>query len=355
MADAASDEQSQKNDDPKGIRVDSVSDWLAANIEGLKPPFVFDLITGGRSNLTYKVIDAAGRAIVVRRPPTGKILATAHDMTREHRIVSAVGRSEVPVPATLGLCEDPEVNELPFYVMDYVEGHVLVDSTDSRTNIPENVRAGLSEHVAEVLANLHSLDPASVDLASLSKHEDYIPRQLRRWYSMWEKTKTRELPAMEQVHRALAERIPEQLGYAIVHGDYRVGNMLVSGEGRVQAVLDWELCTLGDPLADIGYLLNNWAEPGEKIGDGGAALSPTAVGGFWSRDELVAHYSKLTGRSLDQVNYYRAFQYWRLASIVEGVLARYMKGAMADKINLDVFRDQIDELAKAAVEMVDTL
>ena len=152
-----------------------------------------------------------------------------------------------------------------------------------------------------------------------------------------------------------AERIPEQVGYGIVHGDYRLGNMLVSGEGRVQAVLDWELCTLGDPLADIGYIMNNWVEPDESYADAGAALSPTASGGFWTREEFLAHYAELTGRSIEHVNFYRAFQYWRLASIVEGVLARYMKGAMADNINLDVFRVQIEEMANAAVEMVETL
>ncbi len=356
MVDSSESENAASSDDPKGVRVAPVSEWLTTNIDGLTPPFEFNLITGGRSNLTYKVTDAAGRDIVLRRPPTGKILATAHDMTREHRIVSAVGQSDVPVPRTLGLCVDPEVNELPFYIMNYVEGYVLISGDDAKARLDMDARAAASDHIVEVLAGLHNLDPASVGLADLSKHEDYLSRQLRRWYGMWEKTKTRELPAMDEVHKALLARIPEQIGYGIVHGDYRLGNILVSGEGRVQAVLDWELCTLGDPLADLGYVLNNWAEPGESSDDtAGAALSPTAIGGFSTRNQLIARYSELSGRAVDSVNYYRAFQYWRLAAIVEGVLARYIKGAMADKINLDVFRDQIEEMAQGALEMVETL
>ena len=183
--------------------------------------------------------------------------------------------------------------------------------------------------MVDVLANLHAIDPDAVGLGGLGKKEDYIPRQLRRWRRQWEDSKTRELPAMDEVADALESRVPTQQGAAIVHGDYRLGNMLTSADAQVAAVLDWELCTLGDPLADLGYVLNNWAQPGEEaITSRGAAQAPTVVGGFPTREELIERYTGLTGRDVSGIDYYRAFQYWRLAAIVEGVLARYLKGQM---------------------------
>lgn len=337
----------------KGIRIDSVTEWLAGNVDGLTPPFDFALIVGGHSNLTYRVTDKNGRRIVVRRPPTGAVLATAHDMAREHRIVTAVGKSDVPVPATLGLCEDVEVNDAPFYVMDYVDGTVLNDASTTEALLKTEARAALSEHTAEVLAALHKVDPDTVGLGDLAKREDYIPRQLKRWRGQWEKSKTRELPQMEEVFAGLSEGIPEQVGAGIVHGDYRLGNMLVSGEGRILAVLDWELCTLGDTLADVGYLMNNWFQPGDETQDTAAAFGPTAVGGFSTRDEFTARYAEIIGREVSSINYYRAFQYWRLAAIVEGVLSRYLKGVMANEANTDMFRTQVDGMANSALELIE--
>jgi aminoglycoside phosphotransferase (APT) family kinase protein len=336
----------------KGIRANAVSEWLEANIDGVEPPFRFELIVGGHSNLTYKVLDASGQAIVLRRPPTGSVLATAHDMAREHRIISAVGQSDVPVPRTLGLCEDVEVNDAPFYIMSYVEGTVVADGAMAGKLLDEPARVRLSENVADVLACLHNLDPEKIGLGDLARREAYIERQLKRWQGQWEKSKTRELQAMDDVHRALSEDIPEQQGYGIVHGDYRLGNMLVDASGQICAVLDWELCTLGDPLADLGYLLNNWAEEGDDAHGGGAAQYPTAVGGFLSRDELTARYAERSEREIRSVNYYQAFQYWRLAAIVEGVLSRYLKGVMGNRADTDVFKMQVDNLANSALELV---
>jgi aminoglycoside phosphotransferase (APT) family kinase protein len=336
----------------KGIDVERVSAWLVENIDGLEAPFTFDLITGGRSNLTYCVGDAAGRKVVLRRPPTGSVLATAHDMVREHRVISAIWGSDVPVPETLGLCQDTGVNDAPFYIMNFVEGTVLVDANSATKLLDAEARKALGEHVVTVLAALHGLDPDAIGLGDLGRREAYLARQLKRWNGQWEKTKTRELPAMDEVFKLLTANIPEQVGDGVVHGDFRLGNMLVDANGRIQAVLDWELCTLGDPLADIGYLLNNWADPDEEEQTGGAALSPTSAGGFLSRAELVARYEELSGRELHSVDYYRGFQYWRLAAIVEGVLARYLKGVMGDKVNTDVFRSQVDLMAEAALEMM---
>jgi aminoglycoside phosphotransferase (APT) family kinase protein len=336
----------------KGLRADSVSSWLEDHIDGLKPPFQFELIVGGHSNLTYKVTDASGRRCVLRRPPTGFVLATAHDMAREYRIVTAVGRSDVPVPTTYGLCEDVEINDAPFYVMDYVDGTVLNDAETTAALLDEPARRRLSDHTAEVLAALHSIDPDTIDLGDLAKREDYIGRQLKRWKGQWEKSKTRELPEMDEVFEGLSAKVPVQSGSGIVHGDYRLGNMLVNGEGRILAVLDWELCTLGDTLADVGYVMNNWFQPGDESADGAAAFGPTAVGNFSTREEFVARYAELSGREVPSINYYRAFQYWRLAAIVEGVLSRYLKGVMANEANTDVFRKQVDGMALSALALI---
>jgi len=341
---------------PKGIDPGPVTDWLVANVPGVVAPCSFALITGGHSNLTYRVTDAAGRGLVLRRPPLGAVLATAHDMGREHRIIAALAGSGVPVPPALGLCTDEVVNGAPFYVMAFVDGVVLDTSATVREHVPEAVRRGLGRHVIEVLARLHQVDVDAVGLGDLGRREGYVPRQLKRWRTQWEKSKTRELPAMDAVYEALQSGIPEQAGAAIVHGDYRLGNMLTGTDARIAAVLDWELCTLGDPLADLGYLMNNWAEPGETgPASRGAALAPTVEGGFPSRAEMVAHYRELTGRDTTRIDYYRAFSYWRLAAIVEGVLARYLKGVMGKAADTNAFRAQVDALAEAALERVHAL
>jgi aminoglycoside phosphotransferase (APT) family kinase protein len=341
---------------PKGIAPEPVTEWLAGNIAGVVPPFEFALITGGHSNLTYRVTDAAGRKLVLRRPPLGAVLATAHDMGREHRIIAALAGTGVPVPPALGLCSDEAVNDAPFYVMAFVEGAVLDTGAMVEKHVPTSSRCGLGRHVIEVLAQLHGVNLDSVGLSDLARHEGYVPRQLKRWRTQWEKSKTRELAAMEQVYEALQSGIPEQEGATVVHGDYRLGNMLTGSDARIAGVLDWELCTLGDPLADLGYLMNNWAETGETgPASRGAALAPTVAPGFPTRAEMVAHYSELTGRDASRIDYYRAFSYWRLAAIVEGVLARYLKGVMGKTGDTSAFRAQVDGLAEAALERVRAL
>jgi aminoglycoside phosphotransferase (APT) family kinase protein len=340
----------------KGIDAERLGPWFESHVEGAKTPLVFELITGGHSNLTFSVRDAAGHHYVLRRPPTGAVIATAHDMAREHRILAALAPTEVPVPPVLALCEDESVNDAPFYVMSYVEGVVLVDQLITAERFDARQRRHLGERVIEVLATLHEVDPNAVGLGDLGRREEYLERQLRRWQKQWEKTKTRELPVMEEAYACLLARRPEQVGATIVHGDYRLGNMLVGRDGEIAAILDWELCTLGDPLADVGYILNNWAEPGEGGPSiRGAAMSPTLAGGFPDRREFLERYEKLTGRDVTRIDYYRAFQYWRLAAIVEGVLSRYLKGVMADRPNTRIFSEQVEGLAKAALDLLNQL
>jgi aminoglycoside phosphotransferase (APT) family kinase protein len=336
----------------EGIDEGPVTGWLAERISGLEPPVTFTLIAGGHSNLTYRCVDSRGAAYVLRRPPLGHVLESAHDMGREHRIVSALAGSEVPVAPTFGLCDDPAVNGAPFYVMGFVDGIVLHDAEAARA-LTSAERDSLGLHVIDVLAALHGIDPDSVGLGDLGRREAYLARQLNRWNKQWLASKTHEIPEMEETARLLEARMPEQKGAAIVHGDYRLGNMIVghvAGQGAIRAVLDWELCTLGDPLADVGYLLNSWSQPGEA----GAELTPTAVGGFPSRAALCERYTAATGRDLSGINYYRAFSHWRLAAIGQGVYKRYLVGAMGKRrdMDLDAYRDGVQMRAAAALALL---
>ncbi len=321
------------------------------NIDGATGPFDVELIVGGRSNLTFLVTGADGSQYVLRRPPTGHVLATAHDMAREHRIITAVGHTNVPVPRPLGLCTDDAVNGSPFYVMEYVAGEVL-DSPERAALLPVEFRVGACDHLIEVLADLHDADVDAIGLGDLARREGYIERQIRRWSTQWENSKTREVAAIEEVARHLTGNVPVQRGVSIVHGDYRFGNCLVDvSTGRVAAVLDWELCTLGDPLADLGYLGVYWVR-----GDGESrANDPTGAGGFRSYDDMVERYARRTGRDVSQIEFYVAFSSWRLAVISEGVYARYVNGAMGDQNDpeaLERVRTGTVELAELALDAV---
>ena len=332
----------------EGINAERVTEWFRVNVARAEPPFVFGLIAGGHSNLTFAVEDSAGKTFVLRRPPLGHVLESAHDMGREYRIITALVNSDVPVAQTLGLCTDVEINDAPFYVMAYVKGPVLHDIEAARV-LPEAERSRLSEHVVDVLSALHRIDPDEVGLGDLGRKEAYLERQIKRWNKQWAASKTHEVPAMDESSRLLTEKMPEQVGATIVHGDYRLGNMIV-GDGRLSAVLDWELCTLGDPLADVGYLLNSWIQPGEGVED----TAPTAVGGFSSRNELTSRYAQATGRDLSDINYYRAFSHWRLAAIGQGVYKRYLVGAMGENRDMDLntYKEGNRIRAEAALELL---
>ena len=332
----------------QGINTENVGAWLSSNIAGAQGPFDYRLIAGGHSNLTFGVNTVDGQELVLRRPPLGHVLESAHDMGREHRIVSALQGSAVPVAETLGLCTDVEVNEAPFYIMRYVAGPVLHDH-EASAEISTAERESLSLNVVDVLAALHSIDPDDVGLGDLGRKEAYLARQLKRWVKQWEASKTHEIPAMDEVSRLLSERMPEQVGASIVHGDYRLGNMII-GNGQIQALLDWELCTLGDPLADFGYLLNSWILPGEGVED----LAATAVPGFLPRETLTERYAEATGRDLSQIDYYRAFSHWRLAAIGQGVYKRYLVGAMGENhdMDLDVYKQSVSDRAGWALELL---
>src|SRR5215217_4107371 len=235
-----------------------LEEWFATQIDGAQPPLSFDRISGGRSNLTYGVTDSGGRRWALRRPPLGRRLASAHDMAREHRILAAMGPTAVPVPPVVALCEDEGVNGAPFYVMEFVDGPILRTRQDAEAAFEESDRRAIGERVVDTLVTIHAVDPEAVGLGELGKREDYVARQLHRWQGQWEKSKTREVPLVDDVHDRLVRRMPEQGPATIVHGDYRLDNMILSLSGEIAAVVDWELCTLGDLLADVGMLLMYW-------------------------------------------------------------------------------------------------
>jgi aminoglycoside phosphotransferase (APT) family kinase protein len=333
-----------------GIDVERVTEWLDRHADGFGGPYSFDLITGGRSNLTYRVTDAAGAVFVLRRPPMGNVLASAHDMVREYTIISAVGATDVPVPRTIGVCRDPEVNGSPFYVMSHVDG-VVLDSPATAAHMSCDQRRHASEHLIDVLADLHAVDVDEVGLGDLAKHDGYVERQVRRWSTQWQKSKTRELPAIDEVGRRLAADLPVQVGVSIAHGDYRFGNCMIDPQAaKITAVLDWELCTLGDPLADVGYLGVYWSDPGEEQA---RENDPSGVPGFPTYRELLDRYAARTGRDLSNIGYYVAFSSWRLAVISEGVYARFLHGAMGDqamdRATMDGFKLGTERLAEAAL------
>lgn len=326
---------------PAGIEVDRVTRWIADNIDGVTPPLDFFRIKGGHSNLTYEITDDARRKLVLRRPPLGHLLPTAHDMTREWRFISACHPTPVPVPVPLGFCEDTDVTGAPFYVMGFVEGHVLHDAEAAETSLDEARRRIAGESFVDVLSDLHDVDPDESGVGDIARKEGYIARQLKRWYSQWNASKTRELPLVDELHDTLSAKIPEQGPARIVHGDYRLGNCITSADGPIAAVLDWEIATLGDPLADVGYVLSTWPEPGE----GGPAhrMSPSIVAGFPSRAELLERYAKRSGRDVSQINFYIAFSHWKSACIVEGVYARYLGGALdTTGVNVDAFKLSVE-------------
>jgi aminoglycoside phosphotransferase (APT) family kinase protein len=350
------DRLGRPGEDVEGIAAGPVTAWFEDHVPGVVPPLAFELIAGGRSNLTYRVTDASGRAYALRRPPLSHVLPTAHDMAREHTVISALGPTPVPVPATLGLCLDEAVNERPFYVMEFVEGHVVRDAQSAARDLDDagRRRAGLS--MAQTLAALHAVDVDTVGLGAFAKRDGYIERQLRRWYEQFNKSL---VPGSDtagivgELHDRLAVEIPPQLGSTIVHGDYRLDNTVLGDDGTVRAVLDWEICTLGDPLADMGLLMVYWTEPGDEA-SALLGVAPTAVAGFPSRAEMRAAYEAASGRDLSRLGYYVAFGYWKLACIIQGVYARYVGGAAAgDRSSVDGFADSVRRLAEAARASLD--
>lgn len=339
---------------PNGIS-ENVESWLVANIPGAVAPFRYTQIAGGHSNLTFKVDDAAGHSYVLRRPPLGHRLASAHDMGREHRIIAGLAHSAVPVAPALGLCTDESVNELPFYVMAFVDGHVVREKAVAESLLGESGCRRASESIVDTMAAIHGVDLVAAGLNDLGKHEGYIARQLKRWHGNILEQRTRDLPLVDSVYEELMKRIPEQGAATLVHGDYRLDNCMVDAQGNVIAVLDWEICTLGDPMADLGLLMVYWTGPTD---DASAWSNPVnTAAGFMNRAELAERYARVSGRDISHLSFYEAFAFWKLACIIEGVYARYLGGALGQKdpAELEPFRLQVEGASQRAASILEKL
>ena len=316
--------------DTPGLDPERVGAYLREHVPGAEAPFRYDLVAGGRSNLTYRV-RSGERSFALRRPPLGHVIATAHDMAREFRVLSALADTPVPVPRPLALCEDEAVNDAPFYVMEFCEGIVLQDRVPD--GFLEGAEAGrrVSQALVDTLASLHAVDYRAVGLEDFGRPDGYLERQVRRWSKQWEANRTAPLPEIEALLTKLAGALPERSDATIVHGDYRLGNMALAADdpGRVMAIFDWEMSTLGDPLADLGYTLIYWMEAGESSEV--EAMGVTTGPGFFKRSELVEAYAKASGRDVSGIDFYQVLALTKLAIISEGIYKRFQLGKTAGK------------------------
>jgi aminoglycoside phosphotransferase (APT) family kinase protein len=339
-----------------GFDVAVVDDWLAS-VAAVRPPVTWTRLPGGHSNLTYLLVDAAGRELVIRRPPQGELLPKAHDMWREYRIIEALWPTPVPVPEPVAYCDDRAVAETHFYVMGRAEGKALYSGSvvEAWLDPPARERAG--DSFIDVLAALHTIDPAAVGLDDLGRHDGYVARQLKTWYGSWTAQTANarhDDPRVHTLHDLLASRIPDQGPARVVHGDYGPHNALFSSGGEIKAVLDWEIATLGDPLADFAYSVNAWVEPGEESVYG--EDPPTATPGFPDRGVLMARYAAATGADLSHLAYYRAFNSWKLGCILHGVYARYRAGQKSTEgVDLPGLFSRIDRAITAAAAQAERL
>src|SRR3989440_11948290 len=306
----------------------------------------------GHSNITY-LIERGGECFVLRRPPRPPLPPTAHDVLREARLLLAVQDAEVRTPRVLDACDDESILGVPFYVMEYLEGTVITTSVPDRFAYPEERRRICCELV-DALAEMHAVDWTACGLDGFGKPTGYLDRQLRRFGGLWEINKTRELPLVQEVGEWLAANKPEAPPATIVHGDYRLGNTMFASDppARLIAIFDWEMATIGDPLADLGYMTATWSEPNESERKETTfdRLTTTHAQGFMKRDELVARYEEKTGRSMSDLRWYQALALWKAAVFMEGNYKRSLAGASDDPY-LKLFDVGVPQLAEAALEI----
>jgi aminoglycoside phosphotransferase (APT) family kinase protein len=335
-----------------GFDVTIVEPWLETVAE-VHAPFAWTQLAGGHSNLTYLVSDAAGRELVVRRPPLGPLLPKAHDMWREYRIIDGLWPTAVPVPQPVAYSDGSGLAETHFYVMGKSSGKALYHPSVVASWLDPAARERAGQDFVKVLAALHSINPVDVGLGDVGRPDGYVARQIKTWYSSWtaqagnagyDDTRVHEL------HDLLLRRMPEQGPARLVHGDYGPHNALFRENGEISAVLDWEIATLGDPLADLAYSANAWVGPGDELAD--LPDPPTLMSGFPTRQQIIDKYVELTGADVSHLLYYRVFNYWRRACIIHGVYARYRSGQKSsDGVDLPGLVERISISLARAVDL----
>jgi len=326
--------------------VDALERYLAQRIPGFHGPIVVSQFQGGQSNPTYR-LSAAGHEYVLRRKPPGKLLPSAHAVDREYRILTALGRTDVPVPKTWVLCDDPDVIGTIFYVMDWVAGRIMVDPLLPGCLPAE--RGAIYDSMSDVLSRLHRQDWKALGLSDFGKPGSYFTRQIHRWTQQYRASETERIEAMEQLMAWLPEHIPADDQTTVVHGDFRLGNTIVHPrEPRIVAVLDWEMGAIGDPRADVGYLLATYSEPGGPPNPLGT--SPvTSLPGFPPRAELVERYVERSGRDVEPLAWFEALALWKAAVFCEAIYGRYVRGELgAEDERAARFEEGVPYLADAA-------
>lgn len=308
------------------------------------------LLSGGKSNLTFELTSAAGR-LVLRRPPDGELLPTAHDMGREARVQRALAPTPVPVPRIVAE-DDGGAIGVPFYVMERVDGHVVRDVLPAGVLDDEADRHALGLHLADQLVALHAVDPGGVGLADFGRPQGYLTRQVSRWGRQWDASRFDDepVPDLDALRGALAGAVPDSPEPTVVHGDFRLDNCVVGDRGEVRAVLDWEMSTLGDPWTDVALLAFYWRDPGEPQ----RLLTPgvTDRPGFPLRDEVLTHYVERSGRRPDDLTWYLAFAHFKFAVIAQGIAARVREGSMAGQDFGDL-REEVRTIAAEGLAMMD--
>lgn len=347
---AATREEAEQLELAPLIVVDTLREHLARELPGEDAPLEFERIGEGHSNITY-LVRRGGDRFVLRRPPRPPLPPSAHDVLREWRILDAIKETPARSPRTLLACADESVIGAPFYVMEYVEGTVITSEIPGPLDTPEeHRRMGLD--LVDALAEVHAVDWRACGLEGFGKPTGYLERQVRRFTGLWEHNKTRELPRVQEVRDWLATNMPDSPEATIVHGDFRLGNTMVAHDApaRVIAIFDWELSTIGDPLADLGYLTVTWVQPGDAEDTMFSSLSAvTRSEGFPSRDELVAYYEERTGRSMSDLRWYAALAIWKAAVFMEGNYKRSLAGTTDDPF-LKMFDEGVPALAEKAHE-----
>lgn len=332
----------------RGLDLAAFARWYdAQRPDEIAGPLEGRLIAGGKSNLTYEVTDGSSWWIV-RRPPMGHVQATAHDMGREFRAMSALAGTDVPVPQTYAHCQDESVVGAPFYVMERVLGTPYRTAAQLTALGPERT-ATLAHAMVDVLARLHAVDPAAVGLADFGRPEGFLERQVRRWGRQLEGSRSRDLPDADELLRLLSEQTPAQQDATIVHGDYRLDNLLVDADRvgeEVRAVVDWEMATLGDPLTDVALLLVY--DRLASIAGGGAVADASAAPGYPSAEEQLERYAASSGRDLGQIDFHLGLAHFKLAVILEGIHYRYLQGQTVGA-GFDTVGDAVEPLLAAGL------
>jgi aminoglycoside phosphotransferase (APT) family kinase protein len=330
---------------PPGVDLERLREWFAAHVEGATGAELHaSLISGGRSNLTYEIGDGTN-SWVLRRPPLGHVLPTAHDMGREYTVLAALAPTDVPVPRPYAFCDDNAINDAPFYVMEKVDG-VILRTPPEIAELSNDQACRCAEELVDVLVAIHAVDYRAVGLSEFGHPDGFVERQVRRWGEQWERSKTRELPSIDELARRLRAALPESPAPTIVHGDYRLDNTMLAADdpSRIVAVLDWEMATLGDPLTDVGLFLLYWNTDAAGVG---ATVSPKA--GFLSRDEVIERYAKGSGRDTSQLDFYEALAAYKLAIILEGIHARFLMGKTVGE-GFDHIGAMVEVLVQSALD-----